>query len=385
MAGAELIGKEELKQINRLFEQSNVNLYRYGQNNFLAKELEQKFAEFMGVKFAHLVSSGTAAIHSALAGCGIGLGDEVITTAYTFVAPVEAIAALGATPIPVNIDSTYHLDPVEVEKNITNKTKAIVSIPMWAAPHMQQIKQIANDNNLFLIEDAAQALGATYQGKKLGTLGHVGSFSFDAGKTLHTGEGGIVVTNNKDIYDRVAEFSDHGHMHVENLPRGLDPRRMKGLNLRMSELTAAIGIAQLEKINFILDETKKNKLYIKNQLSDIKNINFRLFADEEGSQGDTLIFNVSNPKRALQIAKFMEERGLGTKILPEAFDWHFAGAWSHIFKDITYYNNIDIKQQWATTEKLLRKSICINIPVKLSPQRCDEIVKTIKRGCLLYG
>ena len=105
----------------------------------------------MGVKFAHLVSSGTAAIHSALAGCGIGPGDEVITTAYTFVAPVEAIAALGAIPVPVNIDPTYHLDPDEVEKNITNKTKAIVSIPMWAAPHMEKIKQIADNNNLILI------------------------------------------------------------------------------------------------------------------------------------------------------------------------------------------------------------------------------------------
>ena len=385
MAGAELIGKEELIQINRLFEKSNVNLYRYGQNNFLAAELEKKFAEFMGVRFAHLVSSGTAAIHSALAGCGIGPGDEIITTAYTFVAPIEAIAALGAIPVPVNIDSTYHLDPEEVEKNINNKTKAIVSIPMWAAPHMEKIKQLADKNNLILIEDAAQALGATYRGQKLGTLGDVGSFSFDAGKTLHTGEGGVVVTNNKDIYDRVAEFSDHGHMHVENLPRGLDPRRMKGLNLRMSELTAAVGIAQLEKIDFILDMAKKNKLYIKNLLSDIKNINFRLFSDEEGSQGDTLIFNVSNANQAIQISKFMEERGLGTKILPEAFEWHFAGSWDHIFKDIDYYKHINIKQQWTATEELLRKSICINIPVKLSHQRCDEIVKIIKEGCKLYG
>ena len=264
MAGAELIGKEEFEQIKRLFKKSNVNLYRYGQNNFLANELEEKFADYMGVKYAHLVSSGTAAIHSALAACDIAPGDEVITTAYTFVAPIEAIAALGATPIPVNIDSTYHLDPIEVEKNITNKTKAIVCIPMWAAPHMDQIVKIANDNNLMLIEDSAQALGAKYKGKKLGTFGDIGSFSFDAGKTLHTGEGGIIITDNKDLYDKAAEFSDHGHMHKHNLPRGLDPRRTKGLNLRMSELTAAIGIAQLNKIDFILSESKKNKEYIKN-------------------------------------------------------------------------------------------------------------------------
>ena len=385
MPGSELIGKEELKQINRLFKKSNVNLYRYGQNNFIATELEKKFAEYMGVNYAHLVSSGTAAIHSALAGCGIGKDDEVITTAYTFVAPIEAIAALGAIPIPVNIDETYHLDPNEIIKNITKKTKAIVCIPMWAAPKMQQIQKIAKENNLILIEDAAQALGATYKGKKLGTFGEVGSFSFDAGKTLHTGEGGIVITNNKDIYDKVAEFSDHGHMHVPGLPRGLDPRRMKGLNLRMSELTAAVGIAQLEKIDFILKESKKNKTYIKNQLSDITNITFRAFADEDGSQGDTLIFNFSNANSAIKLSKFMEDKGLGTKILPEAFDWHYAGSWEHIFNDINFYSNIDIKKQWVKTEELLRKSICINIPVIITKKRCDEIIDIIKEGCRLHG
>ena len=331
MAGSELIGKEELEQIKRLFEKSYVNLYRYGQNNFLAKELEQKFAKYMGVKYAHLVSSGTAAIHSALAACGITKGDQVITTAYTFVAPIEAIAALGAIPVPVDIDSTYHLDPDEIEKNITEKTKAIVSIPMWAAPQMDKITKIAKDNNLILIEDAAQALGAQYKGKKLGTIGDIGSFSFDAGKTLHTGEGGIIITNNKDLYDKAAEFSDHGHMHLSNLPRGLDPRRMKGLNLRMSELTAAIGIAQLDKIDFILDEAKKHKDYIKNHLRDIPNITFRKFSDEVGSQGDTLIFNFTKSETAINISKFMEDKGLGTKILPEAFEWHYAGSWNHIF------------------------------------------------------
>ena len=381
MAGAELIGKEELIQINRLFEKSNVNLYRYGQNNFLANELEKKFADYMGVEYAHLVSSGTAAIHCALAACGIGPGDEVITTAYTFVAPIEAIAALGAIPIPVNIDSTYHLDPIEIEKNISEKTKAIVSIPMWSAPQMDKIVDISKKHNLILIEDSAQALGAEYKGKKLGTFGDIGSFSFDAGKTLHTGEGGIIITNNKELYDKAAEFSDHGHMHIPNLPRGLDPRRMKGLNLRMSELTAAIGIAQLNKIDFILSESKKNKLYIKSKLKDILNIEFREFSDESGSQGDTLIFNFKNSEKAISLSKYMEENGLGTKILPEAFDWHFAGAWEHIFADIKYYDEIDINSKWERTEKLLRRSICINIPVNLTKERCDKIIEIIIKGC----
>ena len=139
MAGAELIGQEELEQIKRIFEKSNINLYRYGHNNFLSNELEQKFANYMGVKYAHLVSSGTAAIHSALAAAGVEEGDEIITTAWTFVAPIEAIVALGAIPILANIDETFHIDPAEVEKLITNKTKAVVSVPMWAAPEMDDL------------------------------------------------------------------------------------------------------------------------------------------------------------------------------------------------------------------------------------------------------
>jgi len=134
MAGAELIGKEELSEIMELFSHEKVNLYRYGGGNYKTREFEKKFAEWMGVSYAHAVSSGTAAIHCALAGAGVGPGDEVITTAWTFIAPIEAISALGAVPVPVEIDETYHLDPLAVERAITEKTKAVVVVPMWAAP-----------------------------------------------------------------------------------------------------------------------------------------------------------------------------------------------------------------------------------------------------------
>ena len=127
MAGAELIGEEELREIQELFNREKVTLYRYGPNNYKTREFEKRFASYMGVKYAHAVSSGTAAIHSALAAIGIGKGDEVITTAWTFVAPIESIVALGATPILANIDKTYNLDPVEVEKLISENTKAIIT------------------------------------------------------------------------------------------------------------------------------------------------------------------------------------------------------------------------------------------------------------------
>ncbi|NTV01176.1 MAG: DegT/DnrJ/EryC1/StrS family aminotransferase [Chlorobiaceae bacterium] len=385
MAGAELIGREELAQIQELFSGEKTTLYRYAPGNYKSREFEEKFAAYMGVKYAHAVSSGTAAIHCALAGAGVGPGDEVITTAWTFIAPVEAAAALGAVPVPVEIDETYHLDPKEVEKAITPKTKAIVAIPMWAPPKMDEIKAICDSRGIILIEDAAQALGATYKGRKLGTIGKVGSFSFDAGKTLHVGEGGIVVTDDKDVYDRVAEFSDHGHMHVPGLPRGKDPRRAKGLNYRLSEVTAAIGIAQLAKIDYILSKARENKYRIKDRISHLSNLKMRPFTDEAGAQGDTLIFKLRDRQTALQFEAHLMEHGFGTKILPEAIDWHYAAVWGHLLKSYDRYRDANFEELWPKTGELLQSSICLNIPVLMDDATIERLIAAIISGAEKIG
>jgi len=385
MAGAELIGREELAEIQDLFSREKVNLYRYGGGNYKAREFEEKFAAWMGVKYAHAVSSGTAAIHCALAGAGIGPGDEVITTAWTFIAPIEAISALGSVPVPVELDETYHLDPLEVEKAITPATKAVVVIPMWAPPQMAELSTLCKKHGLILIEDAAQALGASYKGQKLGTFGSVASFSFDAGKTLHTGEGGIIITNDKEIYDRAAEFSDHGHRHIPGLPRGKDPRRAKGLNMRLSEVTAAIGLAQLAKIETILSKSRENKNKIKDAIRHLDNIILRPFSDESGSQGDTLIFRVRDRDAALQFEAHLTEHGFGTKILPEALDWHFAGVWGHLLGEYERYQNVDLEVLWPKTGIMLRSSICLNIPVLMDDATIEKLVKAIITGSQKIG
>jgi dTDP-4-amino-4,6-dideoxygalactose transaminase len=386
MPGSELIGKEEIIEIKELFNKEKTTLYRYGPNNYKTRQFEEMFANYMGVKYAHAVSSGTAAIHSALASVGISPGDEVITTAWTFIAPIETIMALGAIPILANIDETYHLDPIEVKSLITNKTKAIVSVPMWSAPKMDELMEICEDNNIVLVEDAAQSLGASYKGKKLGTFGKVGSFSFDFGKTLHTGEGGIIITNDKDCYDRAAEYSDHGHMHIDGLPRGKDPRRNPGLNYRMSELTAAVGVAQLKKIDFILSKAKENKYNIKSNISNSRGLEFRKFNDEEGSQGDTLIFSLDNHEKALQFEKILNDNGFDTKILPEAIDWHFGGAWSHILPQFKQYENVSLEERYKQTGDLLRRSICLNVPVIFKDEKIKKLINTIKAAVVkVYG
>jgi 8-amino-3,8-dideoxy-alpha-D-manno-octulosonate transaminase len=374
MAGAELIGKEELDEILELFSGDSVTLYRYGANNYKTRELEKKFAEYMGVKYAHAVSSGTAAIHCALAAAGVGSGDEVITTAWTFIAPIEAICALGATPVPVNLDSSFHLDPKLLESKITSKTKALVLVPMWASPDMEALVDICEKNSIMLIEDAAQSLGAEFSGKKLGTFGQLGSFSFDAGKTLHVGEGGMVITDDKELYEKVAEFSDHGHMHIEGLPRGKDPRRMPGLNYRMSELTAAVGLAQLKKIDHILSETKKHKYTLKGMLKDLPGLEMRSFHDEDSAQGDTLIFSLETNALAIKLEQALMSAGFGTKILPEAIDWHFAGVWNHVFTDKSIE---ELENEFKLSGDLLRRSICLNIPVLLTNAAIGKIAKVI--------
>jgi len=256
---------------------------------------------------------------------------------------------------------------------------------MWAAPKMKELQDICTRRGLILIEDAAQALGASYGGRKLGTIGSVGSFSFDAGKTLHTGEGGIIVTNDREIYLRAAEFSDHGHMHLDDLPRGKDPRRAKGLNLRMSEVTAAIGLAQLAKIDTILSTAKENKKRIKDAICNVANITLRPFADEVGSQGDTLIFSVSDRAAALEFEVHLGRSGFGTKILPEALDWHYAGVWGHLLDGYDRYRNSDLEALWPKTGELLRRSICLNIPVLMDDATVEKLTEAILSAAEAMG
>ncbi len=385
MAGSELFGKEELDSVKKLFNSKNIVLYRYAAKNSMVAEFENLFAEYMGVKYAHAVSSGTAAIHSALAGVGIGLGDEVITTSFTFIAPLEAIAALGATPVPVNIDETYNLDPIQIEKSITEKTKAVVCVPMWSAPKMEEIIKICEKNNLILIEDAAQSLGGKYNGNFLGTFGRVGSFSFDAGKTISTGEGGMVITNDKETYDRVAEFSDHGHMHMPNIPRGKDPRRMPGLNYRMSEVSAAIGLAQLEKIDDVINTVNKIKLKLKNKLELIPGIKFRSFTDEKGSVEHVMILKLKNPGIASYCDKCLTENGLSSSILPEAVDWHFVTSWSHLLKKFDRFDNVDLSKAFNKTDNLLKSSLGLFISLKMDNKKINKIVRVIKQAHIDYS
>lgn len=373
MPGFELINEEEKKAVDEVFDRGGV-LSRYGldakrEKIFRVDEFEKEIAKKMGAKYCLCVSSGSAALKLVLFAMGVRRGDEVITQSFTFIATVEAILELGAVPVITEVDKTLNMDPEDLEKKITSKTKVIIPVHMGGvSAKMDEIMAIAKKHNIFVLEDSAQAMGATYKGKHLGTIGDAGIYSLDIGKAVTTGEGGLLITNKEEIWRKAREYSDHGHENNPNFLRGEDTRTYWGFNYKATEIQGAIGLVQLKKLDYILETQRKNKKRIKEAISDIKNIEFRELPDVEGDAGDTFIFFVESREKASKFAKLLSEQGLGTKNLPDAVSWHFAGTWTHIFPDCSI---------WPKSEETLRRAIAIPIMVKMDEGQIKKIIKAI--------
>ena len=259
MPGWELIDKKEKKAVSVLFDQLKDGIKPIFYNSEKVKLFEKNFVKKVGHKHAVAVSSGTAAIKTCLIAAGIKRGDEVITQAFTFIATVEAIMDLGAKPIITEIDETLNMCPKDLEKKITKKTKAIIPVHMLGVSvEIDQIKKIAKKHKIIVIDDNCEALGAKWKNKPLGSQFDACTWSFDNGKTITTGEGGMITTNNYKIYKLSLEYRDHGHENNPKFPRGKDTHRIYGFNFRTTELNAVIGLEQLKKLDFIVKKNKKN-------------------------------------------------------------------------------------------------------------------------------
>jgi 8-amino-3,8-dideoxy-alpha-D-manno-octulosonate transaminase len=333
MPGFELFSDEERKQVNDVLETGV--LFRYGfegarNGHFKALEFEKKLAQITGAGFSHLCSSGTAALCTALAACGIGAGDEVIVPPFTFVATFEAVIQAGAIPVFADIDQTLCLDPDRLEAAVTPRTKAVVPVHMCGAmARIDEIKAFCDKKGLVLLEDACQSLGASFKGGHLGTFGKAGCFSFDSVKTVTCGEGGGIITNDEDIYTRCHQYADHGHDHLGGPDRGADDHPIMGTNYRISELNAAVGVAQLGKLDRIVEIQKKNKAAIKGAMKDIEGVTFRELPDPDGDSATFLSFFMPSPAQAEQAAKKLAESGA-----PCAYwynnNWHYYKKWHHL-------------------------------------------------------
>lgn len=338
MPGFELFGEAEKKHIQDVAD--NGVLMRYGfdgmrQGHWKAKELEDALCHRMQTTYAHVVSSGTAALTVALASAGVGAGDEVIMPTFTFVASFESILALGAIPILVDVDDTLTLDPKAVKAAITPKTKVVMPVHMCGSmADMDALQQICNKHGLLLLEDACQAIGGSYKGKPLGSIGDLGCFSFDYVKTITCGEGGALITNNREYYENAHKYSDHGHDHIGN-DRGAEEHPFLGYNFRISELNAAVGCAQIQRLDDFLAIQKKNYSILREALSNVNGITFRRVPEGGEENYSFLSFFLDSEEMARKGQEALSQAGIDGCFYWYDNNWHYYRKWQHLTQQKT--------------------------------------------------
>ena len=271
--------------------------------------LESKFSEILNIENATSVSNGTVAIHLALLALGIGKDDEIIVPTLTYVATVNSIAYVGGVPIFVDAKKdTMNIDVDLIESKITEKTKAILAVHLYGNPcDMEKLIEICNKHNLYLIEDAAEALGTKYKDKYVGSFGDIATFSFFGNKTITTGEGGMVASNNKALIERVA--------YLKNQSVSLDRQYWHaevGYNYRMTNICAAIGLGQLEQVNEILEKKKILVHWYKQHLSNT-NLNFQVTQEYGVNSFWMVTVTAKDEKSCNLIRDFLSENGVETR------------------------------------------------------------------------
>ena len=299
------IGREEIKAVTSVLKSG---MLAQGPK---VQEFEEKFALYIGTKYAIATSSGTTALHIALLAAGIGLNDEVITSPFTFIASANSILYTGAKPVFVDIDEkTYNLDPEKIEKAITKKTRAIMPVHLYGAPcNMTKIMALARKHKLVVIEDACQAHGAKWLRRKVGSFGDAGTFSFYPTKNITTGEGGMITTNSKEIYEKALLLRAHGskikYYH-----------EILGYNFRMTDIGAAIGLEQLKKIAKFNRLRQKNAKYLSQNLSKIPGIKVPFFDQNTDHvfHQYTIRIGPEFPLSRDEVAKKLTEAGIGAAI-----------------------------------------------------------------------
>ena len=333
MPGFELFGDLERKEVNDVLD--NGVLMRYGfdgmrKGHWKAKALETELQNTLKTNHVQLVSSGTAAVSVALASAGVGAGDEVIMPTFTFVASFEAIMMLGAIPVLVDIDDTLTLDPKAVEDAITEKTKAVMIVQMCGSMgDLNALQSICTKHNLIFIEDACQAIGGTYEGKPLGSIADLGCFSFDFVKTITCGEGGAVVTNNPEYYRNADHYSDHGHDHVGS-DRGAESHPFLGYNFRISELHAAVGLAQVKRLPEFISIQKKNYTILRDAIGKVPGVTFRKVPKGGEESYAFLNFFLPDLETAREVSTLFKENGIDVCFHYYDNSWHYVRRWEHL-------------------------------------------------------
>ncbi len=395
------IGELEKKEVCEVLD--NQYLFRYyGPKNVKSKvrTLEERFMERTGAKYALATSSCTGALISSLVGCGVGPGDEVIVSAYTFFASCAAIVAAKAIPVIAEVDETLTIDPDDIERKITPRTKAMVVVHMRGVPcNMDRIMEIKEKYGLKLIEDVAQACGGTYKGKYLGTFGDCGCFSFQYHKVITAGEGGMVLMNDERTFARVQNYHDTGACWR---PDRFGAERFSGelfvgSNYRMGELAGAVMVAQETRLDGLIAKMRHNQQRIIDGIKDLPGIKIRPRNDDAGDIAICLMFYVETPEKAKLVCEALHAEGVeaGSVLKKGIPDWHIYTHWVHIMQkksatdvpcpwECPYYREKAPAPEYdpnmcPRTLELLSRVIQLHIPPQMTDEDCDMTVKAIRK------
>ena len=352
-----IIGEEEIEEVSKVLKSG---IIAQGPK---VNEFEEKFAEFVGAKYAVATSSGTSALHVTILSCGIGKGDEVITTPFTFAATGNSILYNGAKPVFVDIDEdTFNINPDKIEEAITKKTKAIMPVHLYGqSAEMDKINEIAKKYDLFVIEDSAQAHGSSQKNENVGNMGDIACFSFYPTKNMTTSEGGMITTNNKKLAEKAKLFRAHGE--TKRYEHGV-----LGYNFRMTDIAAAIGLTQLKKLDEFNQKRIDNANYLTKELENVDGIITPKVSNGVKHVYHQYTIKVKSGDRDSWV-KFLNDNGIGTGIyypIP-------------IYKQALYVE-LGYDDRHENTEKVADSVISIPVHPSLSKEDLNTIISILKEA-----
>ena len=394
VSGPSIVGEEEIAAVSDLLRSQQ--LFRHRESSE-ASQMEREAADYLGVKHALMVNSGTSALICALTGVGVGPGDEVIVPGYTFIATAAAVIATGAVPIIAEIDESLGLSPEDVEKKITPFTKAIVPVHMRGVPaRLEALIDLASKHNLKVVEDCCQSVGAEYKGQKVGTLGDAGAWSLNYYKTISSGEGGVVYTNDRDVFERACLAADPGLPmwktadHVEEWHNDPFPRQ----TYRPSEVLAAIARVQMGKIGEIIGHQRALKKAFLNELDESGNYTHQYVEDSSGDTGVSASIILHDKEMAIGYAHAIQAEGVEVAtIYNDGFpDRHIYSYWDAIlekrsphptgypWKDPAYKGNVEYsKDMCPRTLDILGRTLRFDFNMNMTEDHARLIAKALNK------
>ncbi len=324
------LGDEELAALSRVIRSKNVfRYYGVGEGPHEVAEFEREFAAHLGARHALCVNAGSSALVCGLIGAGVGRGDEVIVPAYTWNATANAVIASGAVPVLGEVDESLTLDPEDVSRKITPRTKAILPVHMRGAPaDMGALCEIAAEHGLAIVEDVCQAAGATFRGQRLGTFGDAGAFSLQFNKIITTGEGGVMITDRDDLYDLAIDVHDC----AGSVRRGTGLPQFPGWNFRASELQGAVGRVQLTRLDGLLQRMRANQTWLADRVGELPGLTLRRANDAGGDAGICLIAFAGSAAMAGDAVDALRAEGVEATLIysPAAIDLHVYPFWKPV-------------------------------------------------------